>query len=78
MLKTNSSYKNSGNDIKLIVVGNSNAGKTSFVNKWTKNNFNEKYKATIMSEFSYKLFECENILNRVQIWDISGKQIFYT
>ena len=45
------------NDIKIIVIGNSGVGKTSFVNKWTKNTFNENSTSTIGSEFVYKIFE---------------------
>ena len=51
------------NELKIIVVGNSGTGKTSFVNKWTKNTFSENYKATIVSEFSYK----------IQLWDLAGQ-----
>ena len=45
------------NEIKIIVIGNSATGKTSFVNKWTKDTFTEQYKATVVSEFSFKVFE---------------------
>ena len=41
-------------DLKIIVTGNSQTGKTIFVNKYTKNIFNDKYLATIISEFGYK------------------------
>ena len=35
-------------DLKIIVIGTSGTGKTSFVNKWTKNIFSDTYKATIV------------------------------
>ena len=41
-------------DLKIIVIGSSGAGKTSYVNQWTKNIFQEEYKATIVSEFGFK------------------------
>ena len=44
-------------DLKIIVIGTSGTGKTSFVNKWTKNIFSDTYKATIVSEFGFKIFE---------------------
>ena len=44
-------------DLKIIVIGTSGTGKTSLVNKWTKNLFSEVYKATIVSEFGFKIFE---------------------
>lgn len=65
--------KNIKSDLKIIVVGNSNAGKTSFVNKWTKNQFQEAYKATIVSEFGYKIFEHNSKVYRIQVWDLAGQ-----
>ena len=64
------------NDIKIIVVGNSGTGKTSFVNKWTKNTFTEKYKATIVSEFSHKVFDYKGQTYKIQLWDLAGMFIF--
>ena len=31
-------------DFKIIVIGKAWCGKTSFVNKWTKNIFSQEYK----------------------------------
>ena len=59
-------------DLKIIVIGNAGTGKTSFVNKWTKNIFNEAYKATIVSEFGFKIFEDNGTLYRIQLWDLAG------
>ena len=61
------------NDLKIIVIGSSGAGKTSFVTKWTKNTFQEDYKATVVSEFGFKVFEHEGKLYRIQIWDLGGQ-----
>jgi small GTP-binding protein len=60
-------------DLKIIVIGNSGTGKTSFVNKWTKNIFSDTYKATIVSEFGFKIFEHQNKLYRIQLWDLAGQ-----
>jgi len=65
--------KNFGADLKLIVVGNAGTGKTSFVNRWTKNTFNETYKATIVSEFGYKIVMINDVIYRVQLWDLAGQ-----
>jgi len=70
--KTGFSQKNLRNDLKLIVIGNSGTGKTSFVNKWTKNTFSDTYKATIVSEFGYKIFEFDGKFYRIQLWDLAG------
>jgi small GTP-binding protein len=60
-------------DLKIIVVGSSGTGKTCYVNKWTKNTFIEDYKATIVSEFGFKIFENEGKLYRIQLWDLGGQ-----
>ena len=64
--------KNAKNELKIIVVGNSGTGKTSFVNKWIKDTFDENYKATIVSEFSYKIFDYKNKSYKIQLWDLAG------
>ena len=61
------------NDFKIIVIGKSGSGKTSFVNKWIKNEFTEDYKATIVSEYGFKIFEHNNQYYRIQLWDIAGQ-----
>ena len=45
------------NDLKIIIIGHVGTGKTSILNKWIKNNFTESYKATISTEFAFKIFE---------------------
>ena len=65
--------KGTKSELKLIVVGCSGTGKTSFVNKWTKDIFDDNYKATVVSEFSYKIFEYKNKYYKVQLWDIAGQ-----
>ncbi len=68
--------KNFRSDLKIIVIGNAGTGKTSFVNKWTKNTFSDTYKATIVSEFGYKIFEYAGRVYRIQLWDLAGKNTF--
>ena len=60
-------------DLKIIVIGTSGTGKTSYVNKWTKNLFSDTYKATIVSEFGFKIFEEQGKLYRIQLWDLGGQ-----
>jgi small GTP-binding protein len=68
-----SAGNNFRSDLKIIVIGTSGTGKTSFVNKWTKNIFSDTYKATIVSEFGFKIFEHEGKLYRIQLWDLAGQ-----
>ena len=56
-----------------MVVGSSGTGKTSFCNQWMKGIFSDEYKATIMSEFSNKIYSYNGNYYRVQIWDLAGQ-----
>ena len=64
--------KSTKNELKIIVVGNSGTGKTSFVNKWINNTFDENYKATIVSEFAYKIYDYKDKTYKIQLWDLAG------
>ena len=65
--------KKGGRDIKLIIVGDSGTGKTSFVNKYILNKFAETYSPTIASQFSYKIIKIDDVIYRLQFWDIAGQ-----
>jgi small GTP-binding protein len=60
-------------DLKIMVIGPPCTGKTSFVNMWTKNIFSEAYKATIVSEFGYRMYDFKGRKFRIQLWDIGGQ-----
>ena len=60
-------------DLKIIVIGPPCTGKTSFVNMWTKNIFSEAYKATIVSEFGFRMYDFKGRKFRIQLWDIGGQ-----
>ena len=60
-------------ELKIMIIGSSGAGKTSFVQRWTKGAFSNDYKATIISDFGFKIFSYKDILYRIQLWDIGGQ-----
>ena len=66
-----SDFNSIRSDLKIIVIGTSGTGKTSYVNKWTKNVFSDEYRPTIVSEFGFKVFEHEGKLYRIQLWDLA-------
>ena len=68
-------YQKGKTDLKIITVGTSGSGRTSFVNKYSKNVFNEKYRPTLVSEFKFNYFEHNSTKYRLQLWDIAGEDI---
>jgi len=65
--------KNIRADLKILVIGSSGTGKTSFVQRWTKGQFNDYHKPTIVSEFGFKIYEYKGNKYRIQLWDIGGQ-----
>ena len=60
-------------ELKIMIIGSSGVGKTSFVQRWTNGKFSNDYKATIISDFGFKIYEYKNELYRIQLWDIGGQ-----
>ena len=77
-MSTKSKTKNTdedkfGADIKLIIIGNSSTGKTSIVNQFINKKFTKEYAATIASDFQYKIIKIDNLIYRIQFWDLAGQ-----
>ena len=65
--------KNKSQDLKIIIVGDSGTGKTSFVNRYILNKFTGNYQATIATQFSSKIIKFNDTTYRLQFWDIAGQ-----
>jgi small GTP-binding protein len=61
---------NLSRDLTIIVVGDSGTGKTSFVNRYVLNKFVQTNSQKGSFHFSYKIIEFDDVLYRLQIWDI--------
>ena len=60
-------------DIKIIIIGCSGVGKTSYVQRWIKGYFEAVYKPTVVSDFQYKIMEWRGKIYRILLWDIGGQ-----
>ena len=70
---SNSKFNKCKNSLKIVIVGNSRTEKTSFCNRWMKDTFTNDYKATVLSDFSYKIYEYKGNYYKIQFWDIAGQ-----
>ena len=63
--------------IKILVVGESNVGKTSILQRYINDFFSSKYKATIGVDFLLKTIEWKpGTVLSLQFWDIAGQERF--
>jgi small GTP-binding protein len=59
---------------KIILIGDSNIGKTSLINRYINRNFTEKYICTIGVDFMMKTIIHESCRIKLQIWDTAGME----
>ncbi len=60
--------------IKIIVIGDTNVGKTNIITRLTKNIFIESSNATVSCECSSKMVLIENKRIKAQVWDTAGQE----
>lgn len=64
--------------IKLIVIGNSNTGKSSLLSRYVDDQFTSNFITTIGIDFKIKSLEFKGKRFKVQIWDTAGQERFRT
>ena len=65
-------------NIKLLIVGDSNVGKTSLLLQYTDNYYPDQHTATIGFEYKIKIFQYKNYNIKLQIWDTAGQERFHS
>ena len=63
---------------KIIIVGDPGVGKTSLILRYTNNAFRRNYVPTLGVMVSEKIFQIENSVVQLTLWDIGGQQKFQT
>ena len=62
---------------KIIVIGDPMVGKTSLLNKYASNKFEEIYMPTIGANITKQSLVLDGIKFSLMIWDIAGQKDFY-
>ena len=63
-------------NLKILLVGDSDVGKTSLLSKYTDDKFPDTYLATVGVEFRVKSIIKKNFKVNLQIWDTAGQERF--
>jgi len=64
------------NRYKVVFLGDSRVGKTSFISRFVLNTFNSVYQATVGIDFLSKSVQVEDRVVRLQLWDTAGQEKF--
>jgi len=63
--------------VKIIVIGDSMVGKTSFIHRYVNNTYRGEYKSTIGVDFALKMVRWnDSSMLKLQLWDIAGQERF--
>ena len=60
--------------IKVMLLGDSNVGKTSIIKRFCKNEFTTSFIATIGVDFETKYIKINKKIINMQIWDTAGQE----
>ena len=61
---------------KIIVIGDSNVGKSCLTNRAAKDKFSSDYSPTLGFEFRTFSTNVENKIIRLQVWDTCGQEVY--
>ncbi|VVC97595.1 unnamed protein product [Leptidea sinapis] len=63
---------------KLLVLGDSNVGKTCIVHRYCDERYYDIYISTIGIDFKQKIINLDGVPIKLQIWDTAGQERFRT
>jgi Ras-related protein Rab-8A len=62
--------------LKVLLLGDSGAGKTSLLLRWTDDKFSPSFVSTIGIDMKPKVLTIDGSLVRMQVWDTAGQERF--
>ena len=63
--------------LKCVVLGSSNVGKSSLLERYTKNSFRPERRVTLGADFASKVIDVGGERVRLVIWDTAGQERFH-
>ncbi|VDN12623.1 unnamed protein product [Dibothriocephalus latus] len=63
---------------KLLIIGNSSVGKTSFLVRYAEDNFTSAFVSTVGIDFKVKTVFRQDKRVKLQIWDTAGQERYRT
>jgi len=64
--------------IKILMIGDSNVGKSCLLLRYCDNHFSQTFITTIGIDFKIKMIDLNNKKIKMQIWDTAGQERFRT
>ena len=64
--------------LKILLIGDSEVGKTCLLQKFVEDSFQEEHIATIGVEYKHKYIVRNNYKIRLKIWDTAGQERFHS
>ena len=74
MLQKNEEHNNEEDSINIMILGNSEVGKTSFIIKYTDDSFQEVYLSTIGIDYKIKTINVEDKQYQLFFYDTTGQE----
>ena len=62
--------------MKVVIIGNSEVGKSSLINRYVNNRFAYDTNSTIGVEFNSTIIKKEGVSLKLQLWDTAGQERF--
>jgi small GTP-binding protein len=62
--------------IRLVLVGEAGAGKSTLIQQYSKGEFNPFYVSTIGVDFHTKILDVDDKKVKIQVWDTAGQERF--
>ena len=65
-------------NLKILIIGDTNVGKTSLLLRYIDDYFPDKHLATIGVEYRVKAIEYRDLKIKLQLWDTAGQERFHS